>query len=103
MWLACPKKGFAFLSLRPHTSHFLSYSPSPLHFLGDGWKGLAVRCLACRPACSSIAPWLAEGWGSRGGLCVLAQCVGMYGFCGIRLLGMCSRHMSFDGRGGLTL
>lgn len=63
----------------------LSYSPFPLHFLGDGQAGKVPGVQAClQPG----APSLAES-GEVGGLCVLAQCAGMYGLCGTCLLGMC--------------
>lgn len=92
MWLACPTKGFAFLSMRPCTGHFLSlsYSPSPLYLHRDGRAGLE-------------GAWCAGCLGKLGGLCVLAQCDGMYGFRGIHLLGTCSRHALLNGCGVKSL
>lgn len=86
MWLACPTKGLTFLSRGPAqaTSSSLLFS-FPLHFLGDGQAGKVPGVQAClQPG----APSLAES-GEVGGLCVLAQCAGMYGLCGTCLLGMC--------------
>lgn len=83
----------------PHEGFCISFYgalhwPLPLSLLfsfpfvfARGWQGMAGqgwKVLVCRPACTSVPP-RAVSLGKLGGLCVLAQCVGMYGFCGIHL------------------
>lgn len=82
------------ISVRLCTGHFLSLFLLcfciSVGMAGKGWQGTAW--CAGLPAALLPLGGLAEVWGSRGGVCVLAQCVGMYGFCGIRFLGMCNTH-----------
>lgn len=87
-----PHKGFCISFYEAlHWPLPLSYSPSPLYLQGrDGRAGLE-------------GAWCAGCLGKLGGLCVLAQCDGMYGFRGIHLLGTCSRHALLSGCGVKSL
>lgn len=88
VWLACSTEGFAFLWGSVLATFCLSVLYISVGMAGKGWQGSAW--CAGLPAALMPLVGLAEVWGSQGSVCVLAQCVGMYGFCGIRLLGMCS-------------
>lgn len=72
MWLACPTKGFAFLSMRPHTGHFPSLLFSFPFVVG--WWRAGMEGAWCAGLPPPRAPSLAE-FGEAGRLvCACSMC-----------------------------